>query len=236
MKHIKKFTFQFSMLAVICVLCSVFTVVSKTSSSKVENDTRKTVIIDPGHGGYDGGAVAQDGTVEKNINLAISLKLKDQLEFGGYKTVMTRSSDVDTDESDSDKYNKKSDLETRLALMKKYPNAIYVSIHLNKFTASSAKGAQVFYSPDFKEAANLGNCIQNSISSKLQKDNERVIKKGTKSTYLLYNAKVPAVIVECGFISNISELKKLKSEEYQSQMAFAVYSGINDYFSDKKER
>lgn len=236
MKYIKKYSFQFSMLAIICVLCSVFTVISKTSSSNIIKGEEKTVIIDPGHGGYDGGAVAEDGTVEKNINLAISLRLRDFLEFEGYKTVMTRSTDVDTDDPDSEKYNKKNDLEARLELMRKYPDAIYVSIHLNKFTSSAAHGAQVFYSPGFKEAEELGESIQSSVSSKLQNDNSRAIKKGTKSTYLLYNAKIPAVIVECGFISNEYELKKLKSEEYQSQMAFAVFCGIQDYYSNKKER
>ena len=96
------------------------------------------------------------------------------------------------------------------SFMEKYPQAIFVSIHLNKFTASSAKGAQVFYSKNNPESFTLGDSIQGNIKKLLQPANERVIKQGTKSTYLLYNARIPAVIVECGFLSNAEDLKKLK--------------------------
>ena len=205
-------------------------------STSAKEDDIKTVIIDSGHGGYDGGAVAEDGTVEKNINLMIALKLKDIFEFNGYRVVMTRTEDVDTDDSDSDKYSKKDDLENRLALMKKYPDSIFLSIHLNKFTSTKASGAQVFYAPDFEEAKELGACIQKSLKDLIQNDNNRVIKKGTKSTYLLYNAKIPAVIIECGFISNLNELKMLKNEEYQSKLAFAIFCGTENYFSETKGR
>lgn len=194
-------------------------------SSAVYNT--KTVIIDAGHGGFDGGAVAHDGTAEKNINLAISKTLRDILEFNGYKVIMTRVEDVATNSVEGAiASKKKSDLTNRLELMKKYPDAVYVSIHLNKFTTSAAFGAQVFYSANDKRSEQLGQSIQQSVVSLLQKDNTRVIKKGTKSTFLLYNATVPAVIVECGFLSNTAELKLLKDKEYQSKMAFAVSKGI----------
>ena len=108
---------------------------------------RPTVILDAGHGGFDGGAVASDGTVEKEINLKIALKLKEFLRLGGYEVVMTRDSDVSTDDVETDKIaaRKKSDLKNRLKLMKDYPDAVFVSIHLNKFTTSAAAGSQVFY-------------------------------------------------------------------------------------------
>ena len=108
---------------------------------------RPTVILDAGHGGFDGGAVAPDGTVEKEINLKIALKLKEFLRLGGYEVVMTRDSDVSTDDVETDKIaaRKKSDLKNRLKLMKDYPDAVFVSIHLNKFTTSAAAGSQVLY-------------------------------------------------------------------------------------------
>lgn len=101
-----------------------------------------------------------------------------------------------------------------------------MSIHLNKFTTSSANGAQVFYSPNNPKSMNLGLSVQTSLKNLLQPGNERAIKKATKSTYLLYKAKIPAIIVECGFLSNKEECELLKKEEYQSKLAFAIFGGI----------
>lgn len=145
---------------------------------------------------------------------------------------MTRTSDVATDDVETDVIaaRKKSDLKNRLELMRDYPDAIFVSIHLNKFTTSAANGAQVFYSKNDVRSKALGEYIQKSVVRLLQPENTRVIKQGTNSTYLLKNATVPTVIVECGFLSNHSELEKLKNEEYQSKMAFAVYCGILEYY------
>lgn len=186
------------------------------------------------HGGFDGGAVASDGTVEKDINLNIALKLENFLKFCGYEVVMTRTDDNGTEDNGDSSISerKKSDLQNRLALMSENQDAIYVSVHLNKFTTSSASGAQVFYAPNFETARILGESIQHSVVNLIQPDNLRVIKKGTSSTYLLYNAKIPAVIVECGFLSNPQELEQLKKSDYQSKMAFSIAAGIVDFYSD----
>ena len=195
----------------------------------------KTVIIDAGHGGFDGGAVAADGTVEKDINLKISSYIADMLKTAGYKVVLTREADVSTDdvETDTIAIRKKSDLKNRLKLMKDYPDAIFVSIHLNKFTTSAARGSQVFYNGKILQSKQLGECIQNSIISLLQPENTRVNKQATSSTYLLYNATLPAVLVECGFLSNKAELEFLKNENYQKKMALCCFLGITEYFSNK---
>lgn len=196
---------------------------------------RQVIILDAGHGGFDGGAVASDGTVEKDINLKIALTLKDFLKQGGFEVIMTRESDVSTDDVETDKIatRKKSDLKNRLGLMKDNPNAVFVSIHLNKFTTSAANGSQVFYSAEREESKVLGDCIQKSIVQLLQPENTRVNKQATSSTYLLYNATVPAVLVECGFLSNSAELKRLKDEEYQKKMAFSIFCGIVSFFSEE---
>ena len=146
------------------------------TSAKI--DTVKTVILDAGHGGFDGGAVAHDGTVEKDINLKITSFLKEMLKSAGYKVVSTRDTDVSTDdvETDTIAVRKKSDLQNRLKLMKDYPDGVFVSIHLNKFTTSAAKGSQVFYNGKIEESKVLGDAIQNSIVSLLQPDNTRVNK------------------------------------------------------------
>ena len=184
------------------------------------------------HGGFDGGAVADDGTAEKGINLNISLSLAKMLSLNGYEVIMTRVEDDSTDNINSDKIavRKKNDLKNRLELMNKYPSSIYVSVHLNKFTTTAASGAQVFYSKNQTASAILGGSVQQSIVSMLQPTNKRVIKQGTSATYLLHNASVPAIIVECGFLSNRSELEKLKNKDYQSQMAFAIMCGILKYY------
>ncbi|MBQ6884868.1 MAG: N-acetylmuramoyl-L-alanine amidase [Clostridia bacterium] len=190
------------------------------------------VLANASHGGFDGGASAADGTVEKDINLFIAQKLCSILRFNGYNVIMTRDTDTGTedDESASIAKRKKSDLSNRLQIMKQHPEAIFVSVHLNKFTTSAANGAQVFYTKNYKQAYDLANSIQSSIKMLIQPENTRVVKQGTSSTYLLKNASVPAIIVECGFLSNKQELEKLKNDDYQSQIAFAIVVGIMDFY------
>ncbi len=232
---LRRFIPQLSTLLVICLIAVYGCIKKDIIETKTNYILRPTVIIDAGHGGFDGGAVASDGTVEKDINLEISKKLCSILTFNGFDIIMTRTDDTATDSiNGSIARRKKSDLKNRLELMENNKDAIYVSIHLNKFTTSSANGAQVFYTPNFKEASILGEEIQGSITSLLQPYNTRVIKKGTDSTYILKNAKVPAVIVECGFISNLSELEKLKNENYQTQMSFAIATGILNFYDNKE--
>lgn len=192
------------------------------------------IIIDPGHGGFDGGAGAADGTLEKDVNLEISLKLRDILKVSGFDAVMTRTDDTGTedDSNESISVRKRSDLKNRLKLMSENGDAIYVSIHLNKFTTSAASGTQVFYTPNFDSARLLGECIQKSVVENLQPENRRVIKRGTDSTYLLKNAKIPAVIVECGFLSNDRDLENLKDPAYQSKLALCIAAGIMEYYKN----
>lgn len=223
-------------LAVVLCIAAVSSAIAKgyeyINASNMYRE-RQVIILDAGHGGFDGGAVAPDGTVEKDINLKIALTLKEFLKQSGFEVIMTRESDVSTDDVETDKIaaRKKSDLKNRLGLMKDYPQAVFVSIHLNKFTTSAANGSQVFYSPKKEESKILGEYIQKSVVKLLQPENQRVNKRATSSTYLLYNADIPAVLVECGFLSNTAELKRLKDEEYQRKMAFCIFCGILEYYS-----
>ena len=198
-----------------------------------KNTNRPVIILDAGHGGFDGGAVAGDGTLEKDINLNMALNVNEMLKSCGYDVILTRDTDVGTESDPSASISKRkvSDLKNRLKLINSYESGIFVSIHLNKFTTSTANGAQVFYSKNNAKSSVLGQSIQNSIVELLQPENERVIKQGTKSTYLLYNAQIPSVIVECGFLSNAAELKKLKNENYQKEMSFAIFCGILNYIN-----
>ncbi len=218
----------------VAVFCTNNDKTEMVNSSVIQ---KPQIILDAGHGGFDGGAVANDGTTEKNINLNICLMLKEMLTQNGYDVILTRSDDASTETitDGSIAQKKKSDLNARLKLMKKYPDSIFVSIHLNKFTTSAASGAQVFYSGNYDTSLKLANCLQNSVVSLLQPENKRVCKKATSSTYLLHNATVPAVLVECGFLSNTQELKLLKEEEYQNKIAFCIFCGITEFFQNKKE-
>ncbi len=234
--NLKRFLLSLVFISVICTVSAFSFTFAENKSVSVGISNRPTVILDAGHGGFDGGAVAGDGTVEKDINLAICKKAQEMLEFNGIDVIMTRNTDSGTEDIDgSIAKRKKSDMQNRLKLMRENPEAVFVSVHLNKFTTSAARGAQVFYTPNFEAARELGEDIQASIVALLQPDNTRVIKKGNSSTYLLRNATVPAVIVECGFLSNSIDLANLKKEEYQSQLAFCIVKGVTEYINVKDE-
>lgn len=192
---------------------------------------KQTVIIDAGHGGDDGGAIGIDGTVEKDINLDIALKLEKLLKFYGFDVIMTRTEDIMTcdDGLDSLRKRKVSDIHNRFDVLEKNPDAVFISIHQNKFEDNSQHGTQVFYSGNNDESKLLAESIQNSIASVLQPDNSRVVKKSGSGIYLLYHAKLPAVLVECGFISNPAEVKKLNDENYRMKIAILIADGLIKY-------
>lgn len=196
--------------------------------------TQKTVIVDAGHGGDDGGAIGIDGTVEKDINLDIALKLEKILKFYGFNVIMTRTQDVMTcdDGLDSLRKRKISDIHNRFELMRKNPDAIFISVHQNKFEDSSQHGTQVFYSGNDERSKELAEAIQTSVTLTLQRKNDRVVKKSGSGIYLLYHAKIPAVLVECGFISNSYEVKKLKDESYRMKLAILIADGLLKYLSN----
>lgn len=192
---------------------------------------KQTVIIDAGHGGDDGGAIGIDGTVEKDINLDIALKLEKLLKFYGFDVIMTRTEDIMTcdDGLDSLRKRKVSDIHNRFDVLEKNPDAVFISIHQNKFEDNSQHGTQVFYSGNNDESKLLAESIQNSIVSVLQPDNSRVVKKSGSGIYLLYHAKLPAVLVECGFISNHAEVKRLNDENYRMKIAILIADGLIKY-------
>lgn len=187
------------------------------------------LLIDPGHGGMDGGAVAADGTQEKTVNLAISLPLADMLRVFGCTVRTTRDTDVSIHDAGAAtiKQKKVSDIHNRLALAQSA--RLTVSIHQNQFPQTQYSGTQVFYSPNNPESEGLADCIRESVLTLLQPDNNRQLKKGGSSIYLLHHATPPAVLVECGFLSNPTEREKLKDAAYQQQMAFAIAGGVLRY-------
>ncbi len=187
------------------------------------------ILIDPGHGGADGGAEAPDGTLEKELNLAISLPLRDLLTVMGYTVELTRTEDVMLNtEGDSLRERKVSDIHNRLAMVEAAD--LTVSIHQNKFTQSQYYGTQIFYSPNTEESRVLADSVRDQVIALLQPENTRGLKRGTSDVYLLHHATRPMILVECGFLSNDAELAKLKTPGYQRAMAFAVAAGVMTYF------
>lgn len=227
--------FSAGLVLAVCLAFYLFTyhAAKVTSSDSIAAQRETVVIIDAGHGGEDGGAIASDGTAEQIINLEIAKLLDQQLAALGIPTVMTRTTEDSIHDASAatTRERKVSDIHNRMAIMENTENCIFVSIHQNKYANSSQWGTQVFYSPNTTSSAELADCIQNSVISMLQPTNKRVIKKSDSSIYLLYYAKKTAILVECGFISNPSETQKLKDPQYQKQMAFAISLGILNYMN-----
>ncbi len=218
-------------------ICSIififsFSIKKDVFASKNSTDNQPIIIIDAGHGGFDGGAVAEDGTIEKDINLTISKHLQEYLTFFGFKTIMTRENDtsIEDDGLQTIRERKSSDLHNRMKIMKETENALFISIHQNKYSIEKYSGTQVFYSPKTKEESSLlAQSIQDTVINTLQKDNTRQIKECGTSVFLMYNAVKPAVLVECGFLSNYEETRLLNTPEYQKKIAFCIAMGIQNY-------
>ncbi len=195
------------------------------------------VIVDAGHGGEDGGAVSESGVMEKDINLSIALYLKDFLVQGGFRVMMIREDDNAVYDSYAKTLREKkvSDIHKRSEICNNSENNIYISIHQNKFSQSKYSGAQVFYSEKSHLSKLLADNIRVSIRSLLQNGNERNIKPADDSIYILKNAEVPCVLVECGFLSNREELQKLESETYRQSMAYCIYLGFCEFYYNNYE-
>lgn len=216
--------------SVVCITSILVCQIQFASSNAIVNENFPTIIIDAGHGGEDGGAVGIDGTYEKDINLQISLKVNEIFSIFGYKTHLIRTTDTAIHtEGNTIRQRKVSDIRNRADTMNLYENCIYLSIHQNKYEDSRIWGAQTFYSANFNESKEIAQFIQNAVTSQIQANNKRQIKKAGTDIYVLYNATKPAVMVECGFVSNHNELNQLKDNSYQNNMALSITTGIINY-------
>ena len=197
-----------------------------------EEYTLPVLVIDPGHGGEDGGAVC-GGVCEKDVNLSVALYFAALCRAAGLEYRLTRSGDFML--CDGGKPSKKmQDLTNRLKLTED-ADCIFVSIHQNKFPQSSCRGAQVYYSANDARSAKLAAALQKSVKENLQPYNERQIKKAGSEIFVLDRAAVPAVLVECGFLSNKEDLELLLSKDYRKKLACALFSAVMEYFSVTNE-
>lgn len=224
MKKIIVFVFSIFILLSICTF---------STKASIESDNSRIILIDPGHGGIDGGAQSKNGTIEKDINLQIALKLKETLINKGYTVYMTRDEDEGLYQKGSTiREKKRDDLNKRVEKKIETNCDIFVSIHQNMFAQSKCYGSQVWYSSNEK-SEKLANIIQDSLKEIIKDNNKRVAKPAGEA-YLILRDKFEgaSILVECGFLSNPEEEIKLKSEEHQNLIVDAISLGIDRYFSE----
>lgn len=201
-----------------------------TISEYHNNDANICIIIDPGHGGEDGGAVSVSGRAESLYNLEIATRLKDLLHLLGYKTLMTRESDVSIYTKGETLSEKKvSDLKERVKLVNHEENALLLSIHQNYYQEEKYAGPQVFFS-DTEESEALAKHLQKVLSDGVHPPNNRIAKK-SNGIYLMEHVRCPAALVECGFLSNYKEESALRNPEYQKKISGLIAVGVSQYLS-----
>lgn len=202
--------------------------VLEVSSDRLEKKPI-TIVIDPGHGGRDPGKVGVNNALEKDVNLSISLKLKNLLEQNDIKVIMTREEDIGL-YSEDDSNKKRADLNARVGIIKDSGADLAVSIHQNSFTEEYVKGAQVFFHSKSQQGKQLAEIMQAQIIKTIADDNHRKAKSNS-NYYMLTKTACPLVIVECGYMSNIRESALLVDEAYQEKMAYAIHLAIMRYIN-----
>ncbi len=215
------------LLGAVALILLVFSGSEKTSLRATwEEAEEKVLVIDPGHGGIDGGAVAVDGTRESGINLAIALRMQAFAELFGQRCVMTRTEDVTL--SDAQKYSEHEDLVHRARIASETPGAVLISIHQNCYVAPQPHGTQTLYAND-EESRRLGTIIHDSLNKHLDPENRRLAEPAPAKLFLTSNSGCPAVLVECGFMSNPNDLSKLKRSDYQTELAAIMLTAFLQY-------
>ena len=238
-----KFILPFILFSLIFItLCSVFFLLGYRPQKVTNNDASDfkrypIVVIDAGHGGEDGGAVGINGALEKDINLAIAKRLYATLSAEGIECVLTRSEDTLLYDRNQDYEGRKKalDMKARLQIVSKYENVIFVSIHQNSFPVEKYSGFQAYYSSNSEDSQRLATTIEESIKKSLQPSNKRVAKASEGKIYLLDNLSCPAVLLECGFLSNSEECALLCTEEYQKSIAAVLSDGIISFLNQYQQ-
>jgi len=195
-----------------------------------------SIVIDPGHGGEDGGTSSPEGILEKELNLSVSLILADFCRLAGLEVTMTRNTDTQIydlygDLEDYTGHKKMYDLRNRLRLTREKDASLFISIHMNQYPDSDCSGLQVYYSPNDSRSRDLAELLQNYHKTYLAPENNREVKRATASIYLLKQLEIPAVLVECGFLSNPEDTAKLTNEAYQKQLSLTAFCALSEYLS-----
>lgn len=214
--------------AVLAGMLGITICASNLNAIVTSSGTAPCIIIDPGHGLPDGGAIGADGTIESTLNLKVSKLLEKNLKKSKFGVIMTRSGENAISDI------KKEDMTERLNIMTNSGADIFVSIHMNKFTDSKYCGAQVIYSANDEYSEMLAKSIQSELCALEENKQKREAAKSHPNIYLMKNAVIPAVIVECGFLSNAEEERLLNQSDYQKKLADAITNGIKNYYKSRE--
>ena len=221
----------------VCIICLVLALLgagfsplfAPTGTAEAVNggEAAPTVIIDAGHGGIDGGATGVNGVAEKDLNLAVARQLAAYCRLMGYTVIETRTEDRSlADENAKKGHVKQSDLENRLKIARAHPEALFISIHMNTFPGEACRGLQVWYSENHEASLQLAHAVQSHVKETLQPTNNRKVKAATSSIYILRHIECPAILIECGFLTNEEECRLLSCESYQKQLALTLAAAI----------
>lgn len=224
----------------LCFVCLAVYTLNDSSVDVMQRETKTdntkgqiTVVIDPGHGGFDPGKVGINGALEKDINLAVSLKLKRLLEQNDVRVIMTREDDSGL-YNDGDSNKKATDMRKRVEIINNSKAVLAISIHQNSYTSEAIKGAQVFYYTKSDQGKQFAQVMQSQLKATIADGNKRE-SKSNDSYYMLRKTDCPIAIVECGYLSNSSEAALLLQEDYQEKLAWAIHLGIFSYLNSLDE-
>lgn len=231
-------------VVLMCAACAITYAIARFTSGDAsavnavsERVALPMIVIDAGHGGIDGGAVGADGSLEKEINLAVAKKLASLCNLSGIDCVLTRNDDRMLVDDSVTSRRKMHDLKNRLAvvdgLCESGRDVIFVSIHMNNFPSPKYSGLQVWYSKNNSLSSELAAYVQSYARTWLDTSNTRQTKAATSAIYLLDRATVPAILVECGFLSNPDECARLGSDEYRTKLAVTIYAAVCDYLKNE---
>lgn len=226
-QHLRKRKLAIKIFALTAVFSvSVFAARAVMVDTVMRNNARFTLVIDAGHGGIDCGAIGQDGTRESDINLAIAQKLRAIAEFYALDNTMIRQDD--STKSTESEYSEHSDLVCRAELVNAEENPILISIHQNSFPTGQPSGPQVIYSSSVGSEA-FGKITHANLITMLDPENRRVAEPDKGSLYVLSHVNCPAILVECGFMSNFSDMCRLTDPEYQTALSTVLMGSYLQY-------
>ena len=184
------------------------------------------IVIDAGHGGIDSGALGAGDVREKDLNLSVAHMLADHFRLAGYTVVETRTDDRLLGDGEKGQ-RKRADLEARLQLADETPDRVFVSIHMNTYPAADCHGLQVWYSGNNAASKDYAEAVRAGVKAALQPDNKREVKEATSAIFILKHAQNPAILIECGFLTNPEECRKLCDETYQKELALTIFSALH---------
>ncbi|MBR3955279.1 MAG: N-acetylmuramoyl-L-alanine amidase [Clostridia bacterium] len=236
--NVHKKLFSISLVLIACFFLSLLYITNQENAFPTTTEVCGVplLIIDAGHGGEDGGAIAIDGTYEKDINLQIALQLQEICSLFGMDSIMIRTTDTDLADHTLPTIRKRkiSDINARMEILNSNPHAVYVGIHQNQYKDARICGLQVFYSNGTDISRQIADSVQVYTSSSLQPDNTRKTKAAGEDIYLLHHAKLPAIMVECGFISNEEECRLLKEPDYGTKISLCIAGGLMNYYTTER--